>query len=123
MFAASKDTDIPFIFSEPQFSPGFEGNALSGNGEKCIECRKESRCDCRYCGAYNHTNACPWLATSFPATPANCDAHDGRFVDRFGQIALVSFLRFLRQIERCLRKSLPAPFSSRSLSARRVKAA
>jgi hypothetical protein len=25
MFAASKDTDIPFIFSESQFSLGFEG--------------------------------------------------------------------------------------------------
>src|SRR6478752_4106074 len=168
MFAASKDTDIPFIFSEPQFTLGFEGNVLSGNGEKCIECRKESECDCRDCGAYNHTNACSSLATSFhgtpdyymaatlgkavifdvdargyfvempgrgleplrisppdpksgasanSATPANCDAHEGRFVGPFGQIALVSFLWFLRQIERCLRKSSPNLFSCRSLSA------
>jgi hypothetical protein len=51
------------------------------------------------------------------------DAHEGRFVGRFGQIALVSFLRFLRQIERCLRKSSPGPFSSLSLSAHRAKAA
>src|SRR5580765_7174524 len=69
MFAASRDTDIPFIFSEPQFTISFEGNALSGNGEKCIECRKESQCDCRDCGAYNHTNACHLLATSFHGTP------------------------------------------------------
>src|SRR6187551_1375709 len=57
------------------------------------------------------------------ATLANCDGHEVRFVGRFGQIALVSFLRFLRQIERCLRKNLPDPFSSRSLSAPRAKAA
>src|SRR4030095_11233887 len=62
-------------------------------------------------------------ASANSATPANCDAHERRFVGRLGQIALVSFLRFLRQIERCLRKSLPDPFSSRSSSARRDKAA
>src|SRR6185436_289388 len=62
-------------------------------------------------------------ASANSATPANCDPHEARCVGRCGQIALVSFLRFLRQIERCLRKSLPAPFSSRSLSVRRVKAA
>ena len=52
-----------------------------------------------------------------------CDAYERRCVGRFGQIALVSFLRFLRQIERCLRKSLPDPFSSLSLSAHRARAA
>src|SRR6476661_8850243 len=62
-------------------------------------------------------------ASANSATPANCEAHEGRFVGRFGQIALVSFLRFLRQIERCLRKSLPDPFSSLSLSVHRAKAA
>src|SRR6478672_2316455 len=56
------------------------------------------------------------------ATLASCDGHEGRFVGRFGQIALVSFLWFLRQIERCLRKSSPDPFSCRSLSAHRDKA-
>src|SRR6476660_6975458 len=61
-------------------------------------------------------------ASANSATPANCDAHEGRFVDCFGQIALVSFLWFLRQIERCLRKSSPDPFSCRSLSAHRDKA-
>ena len=34
------------------------------------------------------------------ATPANCDAHEGRFVHRVRQIALVSVLGFLRQIGR-----------------------
>ena len=33
------------------------------------------------------------------ATPANCDGHERRFVGCFEQIALVSFLRFLRQME------------------------
>jgi hypothetical protein len=33
MSAASKDTELPFIFSDPHFILGFEGNALSGNGE------------------------------------------------------------------------------------------
>src|SRR6267142_5043587 len=71
MFAASKDTEIPFIFSEPQFSPGFEGNALSGNGKKCIECRKESRCDCRYCAVPTTTRmpALSWqLLSTAPRT-------------------------------------------------------
>src|SRR3954470_2188327 len=49
------------------------------------------------------------------ATLANCDACEGRFVDRFGQIALVSFIRFLRQIGRCQRKNPCDPFSCRLL--------
>ena len=56
------------------------------------------------------------------ATLANCDGHEGRFVGRFGQIALASLIRLLRQIERCLRKSLVDLFSSRSLSVPRDKA-
>ena len=38
---------------------------------------------------------------------------EGRFVDRLGQIALVSFIRFLRQIGRCQRKNPCDPFSCR----------
>ena len=57
------------------------------------------------------------------ATPANFKAHERRFVAPFGQIALERLLRFLRQIGQCLRKTSPDPFSSRSLSAHRDKAA
>src|SRR6187401_3153791 len=56
------------------------------------------------------------------ATLANCDGHEDRFVSRFGQIALASLLRLLREIQRCRIKSLVVPFSSRSLSAPRAKA-
>ena len=62
-------------------------------------------------------------ASANSATPANCDAHEPRCVGRCRQIALVSLLGFLRQIEGCLRKSSSAPFSFRSLSAHRDKAA
>src|SRR5689334_13486712 len=61
-------------------------------------------------------------STNF-ATLANCDAHERRFVGRFRQIALVSFLRFLRQIERCPHRNSPSPSSSQLLSALRGKAA
>src|SRR5437763_10497851 len=57
------------------------------------------------------------------ATLAGCDGHEGRFVSSFGQIALVSLLRFLRQIESWLHKSLAGPFSSLLSSAHRGKAA
>jgi uncharacterized protein with ParB-like and HNH nuclease domain len=43
-------------------------------------------------------------------------------VDPFGQIALVSLLLFLRQIQRCPSKSSTDPFSSRLLSAPRDRA-
>ena len=69
MLAASTDTDIPFIFSEPQLTISFEGNALSGNGEKCIGSKNQCRCDCRDCGACNHMNVCPQLATSSHGIP------------------------------------------------------
>src|SRR5215203_2755741 len=62
-------------------------------------------------------------ASANSATPANCDAYELRCVGRWPQIALVSFLGFLRQIEGCLRKRSSGPFSFRSSSAHRDKAA
>ena len=176
MLAASKDTDSTLHLQRISTSEHLasEGNALSGKSEKCIGCRNQSRYDCRDCGAYNDTNACPRVANSFHSTPhyymaasvgealflmssagwsiAKCQGGDSNpygFLHQIlslarlpippprqiamltnvallaasGQIALVSFLRFLRQIEGCLRKSSPDPFSSRSLSAPRDKAA
>ena len=48
-------------------------------------------------------------ASANSATPA-CDAHERRCGGRFGQIALVSFLQFLRQIENACARSRPARF-------------
>jgi hypothetical protein len=158
MSAASKDTELPFIFSDPHFILGFEGNALSSNGKNVSDAetsldttvaivvpaairmpalrwqilptapciitwphpyeKRYFRHEISDLAPVGHLMQVPGRgleplrisppdpksgASANSATPANCDAHEARCVGRSGQIALVSFLRFLRQIEGCLR--------------------